>query len=233
MKHQIDQNNKIILKILSSNSQVESNLEKSDNNLQKSNKKNPLVKVVKENISKLPKGVKIPQKQKKVTKERKSVFIIDDLIIKGLAETGISKDHNVKVRPQPGCTTEDIEDHIKPILRKNPDAIIIHSGTNDVTNDKPTKKKIKKVVKLIEDTNPAIQVIISGLIHREDREVNDEIASINNQLESYCNSKNFLFVNNDNMKSSCLAKDKLHLNKTGNSIFAKNIISVLKKGMKL
>ena len=46
-------------------------------------------------------------------------------------------------------------------------------------------------------------------------------------LESYCNSKNFLFI--DNMKSSCLAKDKLHLNKTGNRIFAKTILSVLKK----
>ena len=54
------------------------------------------------------------------------------------------------------------------------------------------------------------------------------MASINNELESYCNSKNFLFINNDNMKSSCLAKDKLRLNKAGNSIFAKNIISVLK-----
>ena len=150
-------------------------------------------------------------------------------MIKGLTERGISKDHNVKVRPQPACTTEDIEDQVKPILRKNADAIIIHSGTNDVTNDKPTKKKIKKVVKLTEDTNPDIQVIISGLIHREDREVNDEIASIYNQLESYYNSKNFLFVKNDNMKSSCLVKDKLHLNKSGNSIFAKNIVSALKK----
>ena len=131
----------------------------------------------------------------------------------------------MKVRPQLGCTTEDIEDHIKLILRKNTDAIIIH-----VTNDKPTKKKIKKVVKLIEDTNPDIQVIISGLIRREDREVNDEIASINNQLESYCNSKNVLFVNNDNMKSSCLAKDKLHLNNTGNSIFCKKNYKCLEKG---
>ena len=41
-------------------------------------------------------------------------------------------------------------------------------------NDKPTKKKIKKVVKLIEDTNPDIQVLLSGLIHQEDREVNDD-----------------------------------------------------------
>ena len=77
--------------------------------------------------------------------------------------------------------------------------------------------------------NLDIQVIISGLMHREDLEVNDEIVSINNQLESYCNSKNVLFVNNNNMKSSCLAKDYLHLNKPGNSISAKNIISALKK----
>ena len=181
LKHQIDQNNKIILKILNNNSLVESNLQKSDNSLPKSNKKNPLVEVVKENISKLPKGIKTPKKQKKVTKERKNVFIIGDSMIKGLAERGISKDHNMRVRLQPGCTTEDIEDHIKPILPRNPDAIIIHSGSNDVTNDKPTKNKIKKVVKLIEDTNPNIQVIISGLINRQDREVDDEIASINNQ----------------------------------------------------
>ena len=76
------------------------------------------------------------------------------------------------------------------------------------------KKKKKKVIKQIEYTNPEIQVIISGLIHREDREINDETASISNQLESYCCSKSVLFVNNDNMKLSCLAKDKLHLNKT-------------------
>ena len=31
------------------------------------------------------------------------------------------------------------------------------------------------------------------------------------------------------MKSFCLAKDKLHLNKTGHNIFAKIIISILKK----
>ena len=88
LQHQIDQNNKTILKILSNNSQVESNLQKPDNNLQKSNKRNPLVDVVKENISKLPKGIKTPQKQKKFTKEIKTVFIIGDSMIKGLVERG-------------------------------------------------------------------------------------------------------------------------------------------------
>ena len=135
----------------------------------------------------------------------------------------------MKIRSQPGCTTEDIEDHIKSILRKiSPDAIIINLRTNDVTNDKPTKKKIKKVVSLIENTNPDIQVIISGLIHRVDCEVN-WIRSINIQLESYCTNKNLLFLNNNNMKSSCLAKNKVNLNKTGNSIFAKTYYKCFEK----
>ena len=48
LQHHIDQNKKIILKILSKYSHVESNYyQKSDNNLQKYNKKNPLVEVVK------------------------------------------------------------------------------------------------------------------------------------------------------------------------------------------
>ena len=85
-------------------------------------------------------------------------------MIKGLAESGFSKDHNFTVRLQPGCITEHIKYHIKLTLPRNPDAIIIHSGTNEITNDKLTKKKIKKV-KLIEDMNHDIQVIISGSIH--------------------------------------------------------------------
>ena len=58
-------------------------------------------------------------------------------MIEGLAERDISKNHNVKIRPQPGCTTENIKDHTKPILNKNPDAIIIHSATNYVTINTP------------------------------------------------------------------------------------------------
>ena len=86
-------------------------------------------------------------------------------MIKGLAESGFSKDHNLAVRLQPGCITEHIKYHIKLTLPRNPDAIIIHSGTNEIMNDKLMKKKTKKVVKLIEDMNHDIQVIISGSIH--------------------------------------------------------------------
>ena len=39
------------------------------------------------------------------------IIIIGSSMIRGLAERSISKDHSVKLRTQPACTTEDIEDH--------------------------------------------------------------------------------------------------------------------------
>ena len=85
------------------------------------------------------------------------------------------------------------EEHTKPILRKKPAAIIIHSRTNDITNGKPAKKKIREVVHLIEEVNADIQIIISGLTDGEDCAVCGKVSSINSQLETYCNS-NFFFT---------------------------------------
>ena len=68
---------------------------------------------------------------------------------KGLAERVISKDYNLKVRLQARrYTTEDIEDNIK-LIPKNPNVIIIYLKTNEITDSKTTKKKIKKVVQFI------------------------------------------------------------------------------------
>ena len=54
-----------------------------------------------------------------------------------------------------------------------------------MTNDKPTKKKTTKVVKvvqLIEEMNLDIQIAISGLINRKDYDVCDKVSSINRNL---------------------------------------------------
>ena len=41
---------------------------------------------------------------------------------------------SVKVKFYPRATTEDITDHLWSAMRKKPYAIIIHTGTNDLTN---------------------------------------------------------------------------------------------------
>ena len=41
---------------------------------------------------------------------------------------GMSRGDSVKIRPHPGASTEDLIDHIKPAICKNPDIVVIHTG---------------------------------------------------------------------------------------------------------
>ena len=52
----------------------------------------------------------------------------------GIRKLLITDKHNVKARFFRGGTTEDMEDNIKSILKREPDDIIIHVGTNNATN---------------------------------------------------------------------------------------------------
>lgn len=49
----------------------------------------------------------------------------------------MSKNHRVKVNAFPGATIEDMADYIKPILRKKPEELVLHVGTNDLTTSEP------------------------------------------------------------------------------------------------
>ena len=80
------------------------------------------------------------QPEKKNT--RKRVFIIGDSILNGISEHGLNKSHDVKVRPHSGATSQDNKDHVKPIIRRKPDLIIIHAGTNDLAKGCNTLESI-------------------------------------------------------------------------------------------
>ena len=49
----------------------------------------------------------------------------------------------------PGCSLEDMVDYVKPGVRKKPDTLIIHVGTNDLTEDVNNTKKVRKCVEII------------------------------------------------------------------------------------
>ena len=51
---------------------------------------------------------------------------------------------SVKVKFYPRATTEDITDHLWSAMRKKPYAIIIHTGTNDLTNKVNNDQTCKK-----------------------------------------------------------------------------------------
>ena len=65
------------------------------------------------------------------TKSRNRITIVCDSMLNGILDEGLQKDHNVQVKRHPGATTRYIVGYIRPVIRKKPDCILLHAGTND------------------------------------------------------------------------------------------------------
>ena len=146
-------------------------------------------------------------------------------MMENITGTGILRKNTVKMRPHPGATDVDICDYIKPELRHKPDVINIQWGTNDIENENNTVKKIKKLVKEIDEydkQNPP-KVVISSLIEMHNEDFNENIANIFEKIEGYCNGKGLYFNDDNNIDRSCLNKlGKHHLNRPALSYFTNN-----------
>ena len=103
---------------------------------------------------------------------RKKVIIAGDSTLKYLQSHKMSRNSQVKIATFPGCTTQDMKDHIKSLLRRNPDEIIIHAGTNSLRSSNSPRECAEEVVdlaKLVSSESPAM-ITISSLISRSDDE---------------------------------------------------------------
>ena len=86
--------------------------------------------------------------------------------------------------------------YIKPELRHKPDIIILHCGKNDITNHVNTVKKMKKLTREIEENDSSTDIVVPGLIKQFDRNVIDDIETINENLKRWCIGKGFAFIDN-------------------------------------
>ena len=57
-----------------------------------------------------------------------------------------SKNKDVKVDAHSGSTTVDMLDYIKPIVRRKPDVLVIHTGTNDLKNGVNTMQRLDNLL---------------------------------------------------------------------------------------
>ena len=126
-------------------------------------------------------------------------------------------------------TTDDIIDYVRPIARKKPDMIIIHTSTNDIQNKVHTLQKVRNVITTIKeiDVNNEIQITLLTAMICDDQDIEEEIKEINRKLENLCKGKRIKFINN-NIDGSCLNRSKLHLNKSGTALLVKNFSQALK-----
>ena len=162
------------------------------------------------------------------TKSDKKVTVIaGDSIIKNLHGWRLSDMNNhVVVKSFPGATIEDMEDYLKPMIRKEPESIILHVGTNDLKNLSPKQvaNGIANLGSQISEESPNTNIVLSSIILRADNpQLAAKAAEANKLINSLCSKNKWKFINHFSINSSCLNSRGLHLNRKGTSYVAKNL----------
>ena len=89
----------------------------------------------KQNVASVPETTPVEHvADQSVDAERKPITVIcGDSIVKNVRGWELSGAANkVVVKSSSGATTSDMEDYLKPIIRKEPENVILHVGTNDL-----------------------------------------------------------------------------------------------------
>lgn len=130
-----------------------------------------------------------------------------------------------------GATSEDMEDFLKPIPRKEPENLILHVGTNDLKSMEPAQltESIRSLAQQVEDNSPGTSLSISAILPRKDIQLS-VISHINSSLKSVCHEFQCNFIEHSNIiREQHLNRGGLHLNKSGNIILANNFKSFINK----
>ncbi|MCP4485599.1 MAG: hypothetical protein GY823_13750 [Flavobacteriaceae bacterium] len=167
------------------------------------------------------------------TKSRKRITIVGDSMLNGIVEEGMQKDHNVQVKRHPGATSRDIVDYVKPVIRKKPDCIIIHTGTNDLTCQEKsnTIKNLKQIVEEIRQESPNTTIVLSAVVTRKDKQALDkkvDVMALNGEMKGFAKTMKIPVIDNSNIDPSCLSRKKLHLNEKGSAYLARNFLNFIK-----
>ena len=107
-----------------------------------------------------------PYMTKKALKiyQSNKVVIIGDSTLNNINIRGLSKSKEVDILNFPGATSADVLTKIDDVLNKKPALLIVHVGTNDVTNDINLLSNVKKIVNKTKKTSPNTVLTFSNII---------------------------------------------------------------------
>ena len=141
-------------------------------------------------------------------------------MVNDISEKGLSVNLKVKLVNFPGGTSEKILEKLDDIIKEQPDDLIVHVRTNDLTNNINLLTNVKKIFNKVSKESPSTSTAFSSIINRKDKaNIQKTLADTNAHLKNFCMQKWI-----SSIKEFHLGKRKLHLNKKGNSAFAKNLL---------
>ena len=156
-----------------------------------------------------------------------TALIVGDSMISGVIEKKMRiKNTRVKVRSFPGAKINDFYHYLVPLLKKEPDTVIFHCGTNDIIDKNPEEilDGLLQLKTYIHSLLPSANVVISQPIIRND---NLGASVIVGKVRDYLNELKCECISHNNINFECLGKGKLHLNGRGSGRMAMNFKSYI------
>ena len=149
-------------------------------------------------------------------------------MVKNIKSWLMSRKKHVRVYSFPGATTvgtDEMESLVKPLIARQPDEIIIHIGTNDLSRTSAGQVADNILKLAAEIKKHGIKCSISSLITRKG-ELNDKVKQVNAKLAKAIKTDTCIkLICNNNITSNHLNNGGLHLNKRGDGALALNLIN--------
>ena len=136
----------------------------------------------------------------------------------------------MKVRPFLAAKSVDMLDYANPIKRDlDPEAYMIHIGTNDLGTDKTPDEIFSEILRLIKELKTdKNKIVVSTIIPRGDA-YNTKAEKVNTLLKELCENNSIDTISHDNVNvKKHLNKGKLHLTDKGIISFVRNFRDFLK-----
>ena len=154
--------------------------------------------------------------------------IVGDSMVNGIDKKRLQKHGNVKEFYFSGARINDMNHHLMPIIAKQPDYLILHVGTNDVTTN--TSRKIIDDLLMpkfnILKQLPNCRGIVSKPTIRIDHgKANLTLRNVNKHLETL----NLECIANSNISAQHLGRKGLHLNSKGKGRLAVNFLNHIRR----
>ena len=121
------------------------------------------------------------------------------------------------------------------MLEEKPDTVLMHAGGNDLCTTRNNPTPILDVANDIIDIglackkHGASRIVISGVITRKPKFLQERCEELNELLVSMCKIYNFTYIDNSNIGVDDLLSDGVHLNQEGTDVLANNYLKCLNK----
>ena len=97
--------------------------------------------------------VKVPNKKKRRKGKLRTIPVFGDSMVKDLNAYDMSKllmKKNEKIynHVYSGATTSDMHHHAVPVMKYNPDCVILHTGTNSLRETESAQQQVQDIITL-------------------------------------------------------------------------------------